>query len=102
MKISTPTLKKPVLSSLAAHTSSASNFTWIFISSHLDNEDSTAIQNKKETSNTDEIHSFVTPGKQNYSVQATYAPPRLTLLNTTPPITPVELNTTKQLLPVGK
>ena len=48
-KISTPTLKKPVLSYLTAHKSSASNLTQTFISSHLDNEDSTAIQKKKDT-----------------------------------------------------
>ena len=55
-KISTPTLKKPVLSSSAAHTLSASNLTQTFISYHLDNKDSTAIQNKNNTSNTDDIH----------------------------------------------
>ena len=63
-KISTRTLKKPVLSSSASHTSSTSNLTRTFISSHLDNEDSTAIQNKKDTSNTDDIHSCVTPRKK--------------------------------------
>ena len=82
-KISTPTLKKPVLSSSAAHTPPASNLTRTFFSSHLDNEESTAIKNKKYTSNIDEIHSCVTPQKQNYIVQATYTPPSLTLLNTT-------------------
>ena len=53
-KISTPTLKKLVLSSSAAHTSSTSKSEQTFISSHLDNEYSTAIQNKKAASNTDE------------------------------------------------
>ena len=48
-KISTPTLKKPVLSSSAAHTSYTSNLTQTFISSQLENEDSTANQNNKET-----------------------------------------------------
>ena len=101
-KISTPTLNKPVLSSLAAQTSSASNFTQTFISYHLDNEDSTAIQNKKDTSNTDYIHSCAIPKKQNYIVQATSTPPRLKRFNTTLPIVPVELHTTTKLPPVGK
>ena len=101
-KIYTPTLKKPVLSSSNAHTSSASNFTQTFISSHLDNEDITAIQNKKDTSNTDDIRSCVTPRGKNYSVQATYTPPRLTLLNTTLSIAPVELYAITKLPLVGK
>ena len=101
-KISTPKLKKPVLSSSAAHTSSASNLTQTFISSHLDTEDSTEIQNKNNISNTYGIHSCVTPQKQNYSVQATSTPPRFTSLNTTLPIAPVELHTTNKLPPVGK
>ena len=49
-KISIPTLKKPVLSFSADHTSSASNLTQTFIASHLDNEDSTSIQNNNNTS----------------------------------------------------
>ena len=40
--------------------------------------------------------------KKNYSVQATYTYPRLTPLNTTIPIAPVELHKTQQLLPAGK
>ena len=60
LQISTPTLNKNVLYSSAAHTSSASNLTITFISSHLDNEDSTAIKNNKDTSNIDYIHSCVT------------------------------------------
>ena len=82
-KISTATLKKPVLSSLDAHTSFASNLTRTLISSHLDNKNSTAIQNKKNTSNTDDTHLCVTQRKQNYIVQSTSIPPRSTLLNTT-------------------
>ena len=97
-KIFTPTLKKTVLSSSAAHTSSASSLTRTFISYHLDIEDSTAIKNNKETSNTDEIHSCVTPRKQNISVQATSVPPCFTPLNTAIPISPVELHTTTKLL----
>ena len=96
-KISTPTLRKPVLSSSAAHTSYTSNLTRTFISSQLENEDSTEIQNKKETSNTDDIHSCVTPQKQNYSVKAISTPPRLTQLNTTLPMSLVELQKTTKL-----
>ena len=40
--------------------------------------------------------------KNNYSVQNTSTPTRLTLLNTTQPIAPVELHTTTKLPPVGK
>ena len=101
-KISTLTLKKPVLPSSAAHTLYASNSTGISISSQLDNIYITTDQNKNNTSNADDIHSCVTPQKQNYSVQATYTPPHWTPLNTTLPIAPVYLHTTKLLLPVGK
>ena len=55
-KISIPTLKKPVLSSSAAHTSSVSNLTRTFISYHLDTKDSTAIKNKNNTSKIYDIH----------------------------------------------
>ena len=57
---------------------------------------------KNNTSNTDDIHSCVTPRKQNYSIQATYSPPHLTPLNTTLPILPVELHTTNKLTLDGK
>ena len=80
-KISTPTLKKPVLSSSDAHTSSASNLTQTFISSHLDNKDSTKFQNKNNTSSKDDLHSCVTPLKHNYSDNATSTTPHLTPLN---------------------
>ena len=63
--------------------------TQTFISSQLENEDSTTIQNSKETLNTDDIHSNVTPRKQNYIVQAISTPPCLTRLNTTLPIAPI-------------
>ena len=92
--ISTPTLKKPVLSSSAAHTPYTSNLTWTIISSQLENEDSNTIQTTTETSNTDDIHSCVTQ-QQNYSVQAKSTPSRLTPLNTTLSIAPVELHKTK-------
>ena len=90
------------LSSSATHTSSASNLTQTSISSHLDNKDSTTNQNKNNTSNTDDIHSCVTPRKQNYSVQDTSTPTYLKPLNTTLPIAPVELHTTTKLPPVCK
>ena len=67
-KISTPTLKNPVLLFSASHTSSASNLTRTYISSQLDNKEITTNQNKNNTSNTDDIHSCVTPQKKNYSV----------------------------------
>ena len=59
------------------------------ISSLLENKDSTAIQNMSDISNTDNIHSRVTPQKHNISVQATYIPPRLTPFITTLPLSPV-------------
>ena len=95
--MSTRTLKKPVLSSSASHKLSESNLTRTSISSQLDNKNITINQNKNNTSNTDDIQSCVTPRKQNYSVQATYTPTSLTLLNTTLPIAPVELHKIKQL-----
>ena len=47
-KISTPTLKKPVLSYFVNHTSYTTNLTRTIISSKLENENSTAIQNTSE------------------------------------------------------
>ena len=101
-KVYTPTLKKPVLSSSAAHTSYAINLIQTFISSLIENEDSNAIQNNKDTSNTDDTHLCVTPRKQNYSVQVISTTNSLTRLNTTVPIAPVELQNTTKLSPVGK
>ena len=101
-EISTPTLKTSVLYSSADHTSYTSNLKQTIISSQLDNKDSNAIQNTTDTSNIDDIHSYVTPRKHNYIVQATSTPPRLTPLKTTLPIAPVELHTTTKLPPVGK
>ena len=63
--------KKPVLSSSAAHKSSAIKLTQTSISSQLDNKYITTNQNKNNTSNTYDIHSCVTPRKQNYSIQVT-------------------------------
>ena len=101
-KISTPTLKKPILSSSSAHVLSASNLTQTPISSQLDNKESTTNQNKNTTSNIDDNHSCVTPLKQSYSVQATSTSPCLTPLKTKLHIAPVELQTIKQLPPAGK
>ena len=62
-KILTPTLKKPILSSSANHTSYTTTLSKMFISSQLENEDSIAIQNTSEILNTDNINSCVTPQK---------------------------------------
>ena len=100
-KLSTPTPKKPVLSSSAAHASSTSNSTGTIILSQLDNKDITTNQNMNNTSNTYGIHSGVTQLKENYSVHATYTTTLLNPLNATPPIVPVDLHTTKNYpLPV--
>ena len=101
-EISTQTLKKPVLSSLAAHILYASNSTGTSMSSQFDNNKITTNQNKNNISNTDYIHSCVTPRKHNFSVQAISTPPRLTPLNTTAPFSLVELHTTTKLPPAGK
>ena len=101
-KISTPTLKKPVLSSSANHTPYTTSLSQTIISSKLENKDSTAIKNTSDISNTDDIHSCVTPKKQNYSVQATSTLPSLAQLITTLPLAPVELTKTTELPPVGK
>ena len=60
-KISTPTLKKPVLSSSANYTLYTTNLSRTIISSQLENDDSTTIQNTSEILNTDDIQSCVTP-----------------------------------------
>ena len=62
-KIPTPTLKKPVLSSSANHTSYTTTLTRTIISSQLEHKDSTEIKNTSDISNTDDIHSCVTPDK---------------------------------------
>ena len=101
-KIASPTLKKPVLSFSANHISYTTNSTPTFMPHQVQHKDSTSIQNKVNISNTDDIHSCVTPQKQNISVQATTTPPRLTPLITTLPLLPVELPKTTQLPPLGK
>ena len=72
------------------------------MSHQLQHKDSTSIQDKVNISNTDDIHSCVTPQKQNFSVQATSTPPILTPLFTTVPLLPVELPKTTHLPPLGK
>ena len=99
-KISTPTLNKTVLSSSAAHTPYTSNLTQTSISSQIDNGDITTNKNKNNTSNTDDIHSCVTPQKQNYSVHAKSTTTHLTPSNATRPIAPVELHTRKKYAPL--
>ena len=82
---------KPVLSSPENHTSYTTNSTPTIMSYQLQHKDSTSIKNTVVISNTDDIHSCVTPRKQNISVQATSTPPRLTQFITTLPLLPVEL-----------
>ena len=101
-KLSTPILRKSVLLSSASHKSSASSSTRTSISSQLDNKFITTNQNKNNTSNTYDIHSCVTPRKQNYSVQDTYKTTRLTPLNATLYLTSVKLHTTTKLPLTGK
>ena len=101
-KSSSLTLKKPILPSTANHTSciTISNQP---VTSHPCQHKGTAFnQDKVNISNTDDIHSCVTPKIHNISVQTTYIPPRLTPLITTLPILPVELPKTTQLPPLGK
>ena len=101
-KSSSPTPKKPVLSSSANHTSciTISNPT---ITSHpRQHKGSASNQDKVKISNIDDLHYCVTPKRHNISVQATSTPPRLTPLITTVPLLPVELPKTTQLPPLGK
>ena len=72
------------------------------MSHQLQHKDSNSIQNRVNTSNTDDIHSCVTTRKQNISVQATSTPPRLTPLITNLTLLPVELPKTTHLPPLGK
>ena len=101
-KTSSPTPKKPVLSSSAHHTSYTTNSTPTIMSCQPQHKDSTFIQNMVNISNTYDIHSCVTPQKQNISVQATSTLPCLTPLTTTLPLLPVELPKTTHVPPVGK
>ena len=62
-KISIPTLKKPVFPSSANHTSYTTISNPTIMSHQLQHKDSTYIQDKVNISNTDDIHSYVTPQK---------------------------------------
>ena len=62
-KMSTQTLKKPIISSLEDHISYTSNLTRTNISYQLENEDSTSIQNTLDISNTYDIYSCIAPQK---------------------------------------
>ena len=101
-KSSSPKLKKPVLSSSAHHTSCISIPNQPVTSHPCKHKGSASNQDKVNISNTDDIHSCVTPKRHNISVQATSTPPRLTPLTTTLPILPIELPKTTQLPPLGK
>ena len=90
-KSSSPTLKKPVLSSTANHTSCITISNPSITSHPRQHKGSASNQDKVNISNIDDIHSCVTPKIHNISVQAKSTPPRLTPLITTLPILPVEL-----------
>ena len=92
-KISTPTLKKPVLSSSSNYSSYTTILSQTIISSQLENKESTAIQNKSNISNTDDIHSCVTPQNKLHCSGHIYNY-FLTPLITTLPLAPVELTKT--------
>ena len=101
-KSSSLTLKKPVLSSTANHTSCINVSNQPVTSHPCQHKGSASNQDKVNISSTDDIHSCVTPKIHNIRVQATSTPPRLTPLITTLPILPVELPKTTQLPPFGK
>ena len=101
-KIPTPTLKKPVLSSSANHTSYTTNSTPTIMSHQLQHKESPSIQNTVDISNTYDINSCETPRKQNIIVQATSTPPRLTPLITNLPLLPADIPKTTHLPPLGK
>ena len=101
-KSSSTTLKKPVLSSTANHTSCITISKPSIMSHPRQHKGNASNQDKANISNTDDIHSCVTPKRHNISVHTTSTPPRLTPLITTLPISPVELPKTTQLPPLGK
>ena len=88
-KSSSPTLKKPVLSSTANHTSCITVLNQPVRSQPCQHKGSASNQEKVNISNTDDIHSCVTPKSHNISVPATSTPPLLTPLITTLTILPV-------------
>ena len=101
-KSSSLTLKKPALSSSANHTSCITISNPPITSHPRQHKGSASNQDKLNISNTDDIHSYVTPKRHNISVQATSTPPRLTPLITTLPILPIEVPKTTHLPPLGK
>ena len=101
-KSSSPTLKKPVLSSTSNHTSCITISNPSITPHPRQHEGSASNQDKVNISNTDDIHSCLKPKRHNISVQTTSTPPRLTPLITALPILPVELPKTTQLPPLGK
>ena len=62
-KISSPTLKKPVLSFSANHTSYKINSTPTIMPHQLQHTEINSIQNRVNISNTDDIKACVTPRK---------------------------------------
>ena len=86
-----------MLPSSYSHESSASNSTGTYISYRHDNKHISTNQNKNNISNTYDIHSCVTPRKQNYSVQATSATTHLMPFNSSLTIAYVKLHTTTYL-----
>ena len=101
-KRSSPTFKKPVLSSSANHTSYTTNSTPTSMPHQVQHKESTSIQNKVNISNKNDINSCITPRIQNISVHATTTHPHLTPLITNLPLLPVELPKTTHLPPLGK
>ena len=87
-KSSSPTLKKPVLSYTANHTSCITISNPSITSHPRQHKGSASNQDKVNISNTDDIHSCVTPKRHNISVQATSTAPCLTPLITILPILP--------------
>ena len=96
-KSSSTTLKKPVLSSTANHTSCITVSNQPVTSQPCQHKGSASNQDKVNISYTDDIHSCVTPKRNNISVQATSIPPHLTPLITTLPILPIEVPKTTHL-----
>ena len=101
-KILSPTLNKTVLLSSANYTSYTTNLTLTIMPHQVQYKDSTSIQNTVNIPIADDIHSCVTPQKQNTSVQDTYTPLHLTPSITTLRLLPVELPKTTHLPPLGK
>ena len=85
-KSSSPKLKKPVLSSLAHHTSCITISNPPVTSHPRQHKGSASNQDKVNISNTYDIQSCVTPKRHNISVQYTSTLPSLTPLITTLPI----------------